>query len=102
MEERAATNNHGVFYDEQVAALALFVGTALRRAIGRRKPIASQIDADGNKGVSSTAHPCTTPFQSRPSPCSPRWGVIGVDLWHYGAGDIEKAISSSRPYADRR
>ena len=52
-EERAATNNHGTFYDEQVAALALFVGdTALARKTideSGTSRIANQIDADGKQ-----------------------------------------------------
>lgn len=52
-DEGAATNNHGVFYDAQVAALALYVGdTARARAAldsRARARIADQIRRDGSQ-----------------------------------------------------
>jgi hypothetical protein len=75
-EERATTNNHGVFYDEQVAALALFVGdTALARKTSdeRQESIASQIDAEGNSSARRFTRPRTTAFNPMARRCSPNW-----------------------------
>src|SRR2546430_13739614 len=53
MEERSARNNHGTWYDAQVAALALFTGdTALARATleaSKTKRIGSQVMPDGRQ-----------------------------------------------------
>src|SRR5256886_14965530 len=52
-EERSARNNHGTWYDAQVAALALFTGdTALARATleaSKTKRIGSQVMPDGRQ-----------------------------------------------------
>lgn len=50
--EERATNNHGIFYDQQVIAYALYIGDAkLAREVAIRFPqkrIASQIEPDGS------------------------------------------------------
>lgn len=103
-------NNHGVFYDEQVAALALFVGdTALaRKTIGEsgKSRIANQIDADGKqKRELDRTHPLHyTLFNLDAFTMLAEMGRhVGVDLWHYTApsgGSIEKALRFVAPYAD--
>ncbi|HEY2165052.1 MAG TPA: alginate lyase family protein [Gemmatimonadaceae bacterium] len=109
-EERAATNNHGVFYDEQVAALALFVGdTALAsKTIGEsgKARIASQIGADGKqqRELDRTRPLHYTLFNLDAFTMLAEMGRhVGVDLWHYtspGGGSIGKAIQFIAPYAD--
>ena len=109
-EERATTNNHGVFYDEQVAALALFVGdTALaRKTIGEsgKNRIASQIDADGKqkREIDRTRPLHYSLFNLDAFTMLAEMGRhVGVDLWHYAApegGSIEKALLFVAPYAD--
>ena len=109
-EERATTNNHGVFYDEQVAALALFVGdTALaRKTIGEsgKNRIASQIDAEGKqqREIDRTRPLHYTLFNLDAFTMLAEMGRhVGVDLWHYTApsgGSIEKALLFVAPYAD--
>ena len=70
-EERAATNNHGVFYDEQVAALALFVGDSAiaKKTIGESgKEPHRQPDRRGRKAETrarSHASPALHAVQSR-------------------------------------
>ncbi|HTE44258.1 MAG TPA: alginate lyase family protein, partial [Gemmatimonadaceae bacterium] len=109
-EERATTNNHGVFYDEQVAALALFVGdTALARKTideSAKARIASQIDADGKqkRELDRTRPLHYSLFNLDAFTMLAEMGRhIGVDLWHYAApdgGSIEKALLFVAPYAD--
>jgi hypothetical protein len=110
MEEGAATNNHGVFYDEQVAALALFIGdTALaRKTVGEsgRNRIASQIDADGKqkRELDRTRPLHYSLFNLDAFTMLAELGRhVGVDLWHYtspAGGSIEKALLFIAPYAD--
>jgi unsaturated chondroitin disaccharide hydrolase len=109
-EERAATNNHGVFYDEQVAALALFVGdTALAaKTIGEsgKARIASQIDAEGKqkRELDRTRPLHYTLFNLEAFTMLAEMGRhVSVDLWHYTApegGSIKKAILFVAPFAD--
>ena len=109
-EERATTNNHGVFYDEQVAALALFVGDSAlaRKTIGESgtNRIASQIDADGKqkRELDRTRPLHYSLFNLDAFTMLAEMGRhVGVDLWHYtapGGGSIEKAILFVAPYAD--
>jgi len=109
-EERAATNNHGTFYDEQVLALALFVGdTALaRQTIGVSGParIAAQIDADGRQPqeLARTRPMHYSLFNLDAFTMLAEMGRhVGVDLWHYVAptgGSIERALLFMAPFAD--
>ena len=110
VEERKTTNNHGVFYDEQVAALALFVGdTAEARnaiVVRGKERIESQIDADGKqkRELDRTRPLHYTLFNLDAFTMLAELGRhIGVDLWHYTApsgGSIEKALLFVAPYAD--
>ncbi len=109
-QERDATNNHGTFYDEQVVALALFVGdTALARSTileSQSKRIASQIGADGKqkREIDRTRPLHYTLFNLDAFTMLAELGRhVGVDLWHYAApngGSIEKALLFVAPYAD--
>ena len=88
-EERLTTNNHGVFYDEQVAALALFVGDSVlaTRTIGTsaRARIADQIDKDGkqNRELERTRPLHYTLFNLDAFTMLAEMGRhVGVDLWH--------------------
>jgi hypothetical protein len=109
-EERAATNNHGVFYDAQVAALALFVGDTVLAAktIGEsgKARIASQIGPDGKqqRELDRTRPLHYTLFNLEAFTMLAEMGRhVGIDLWHYvapGGGSIEKAILFVAPYAD--
>ena len=92
--ERAAKNNHGTFYDVQVAAAALFVGDRKRAhdvldAVGPER-IAHQIESDG-----STPHEQARPFAGMYT----SWNLkgfsdlmvlgrsLGIDLWKYETSD---------------
>lgn len=111
-EERATTNNHGVFYDEQVASLALFVGdSAIAREIlgtSARARIASQIDSAGKqqRELARTRPLHYTLFNIEAFTMLAELARhVDGDLWHYAAntgGSIERAIRFAAPYADSR
>ncbi len=109
-EERLTTNNHGVFYDEQVAALALFVGDSAlaKKTIGEsaKARIADQVDKDGkqNRELERTRPLHYTLFNLDAFTMLAEMGRhVGVDLWHFTApngGSIRKALLFAAPYAD--
>src|SRR6266516_5738947 len=101
-QERGARNNHGTWYDAQVAALALFTDdTALARstlADARTRRIGSQVMADGRQpyelartrslaySVMNLEGLCRLAELAR---------HLGVDLWSYRSprgGSIRKAL----------
>jgi hypothetical protein len=109
-EEQRARNNHGTWYDAQIAALALFTGdTALARSTleaSKTRRIAAQIAPDGTQpfelvrtrslgySVMNLEGLCRLAELGR---------GLGVDLWSYQApqgGGIRKALDYVAPYAD--
>ena len=111
-QERGARNNHGTWYDAQVAALALFTDdTALARstlADARTRRIGSEVMADGRQpyelartrslaySVMNLEGLCRLAELAR---------HLGVDLWSYRSprgGSIRKALDYLAPYADPR
>src|SRR2546430_10172668 len=111
-QERSAHNNHGTWYDAQVAALALFTGdSVLARstlATAGTRRIASQVTADGRQpyelartrslaySVMNLEGLCRLAELAR---------HVGVDLWSYRSprgGSIRKALDYLAPYADPR
>jgi len=110
IEERNTTNNHGVFYDEQVGALALFVGDTAeaKKAIveSGMNRIASQIDADGKqKRELDRTRPLHYSLFNLDAftMLAELSRHVGADLWHYTApsgGSIGKALLFVAPYAD--
>lgn len=109
-EERATANIHGVFYDAQVAALALFVGdSALARETldaSAKARIASQIDADGKqqRELARTRPLHYTLFNLEAFTMLAELArQVSVDLYHYtgpSGGGIEKAMRFAAPYAN--
>ena len=110
VEEREATNNHGSWYDAQVAALALFVGdtAAAREAIAdrARRRIAAHIRADGAQPeeLARTRSLSYSLFNLEALAQLAEMGRhVGVDLWRYRApsgGGIHVALAYLAPYAD--
>jgi hypothetical protein len=110
IEERNTTNNHGVFYDAQVGALALFVGDTAeaRKAIveSGMQRIDSQIDVEGKqkRELDRTRPLHYSLFNLEAFTMLAELARhVGVDLWHYTApsgGSIGKALLFVAPYAD--
>ncbi len=107
--EAAARNNHGTWYDAQVAALAVFVGRedlARQTIEAARRRLAEQIEPVGRQPLelARTKSFGYSLFNLR------GWFVlaalgerVGVDLWHYGTADgrsLRKALDFVAPYAD--
>jgi Alginate lyase len=109
--EAAARNNHGSFYDEQIVALALFLGqTDLAKrtleAVKTRR-IAVQIKPDGSQPLElaradsfgysrfNVMALCNLATMGRHA---------GIDLWRYeapGGGSLRKAIDFLLPYVEQ-
>ena len=109
-DEKRAENNHGTWYDAQVAALALFVGdSAVARATldaSAKARIASQIRADGSQPLELAR---TRPLHyslfnlDAFTQLAEMARHVNVDLWHYapdGSGGLLGALRSLAPYAD--
>jgi unsaturated chondroitin disaccharide hydrolase len=109
-EERAAENNHGNFYDEQIAALALFVGDSAvaRRTLRESAPsrIAKQIARDGRQPLELER---TRPLHyslfnlDALTMIAEMGRHAGIDLWRYagpGGGSVLDALRFVAPYAD--
>ncbi|HEX9107174.1 MAG TPA: alginate lyase family protein, partial [Longimicrobiales bacterium] len=109
-EERRARNNHGSWYDVQVADLALFVGdtAAARAALERGKTRIAEILPDGREPLelARTRSLDYSAFNLDALTSLAELGRrAGVDLWHYTApngGSIPAALRYLAPFADPR
>jgi hypothetical protein len=110
-KERAATNNHGTYYDLQVTAIAAFLGEArlVRETLrNSRSRMLQQFDVAGAQphemGRTNTAHYCCFNLQG--------WihlaqlaEACGEDLWSFHAGDgrgIRRAMQWLLPHIGRQ
>lgn len=110
VEEGKTVNNHVVFYDEQVASLALFVGDTARARMSldtrAKQHIASQIDSEGKQKleIDRTRPVHYTLFNLEAFTMLAELSRhIGVDLWNYEApngASIRKALLFIAPYAN--
>jgi hypothetical protein len=109
-EEAIQRNNHGTWYDAQIAALALFTGdTALaRKTIAESAParFAAQIAPDGSQPeeLARTRPLHYSLFNLEPFYRLAEMGRhVDVDLWHHRAtngADFRSALMYLAPYLD--
>ncbi|MCM3805362.1 alginate lyase family protein [Streptomyces sp. DR7-3] len=108
-EEGAAENNHGTFYDMQIAAIATAVGDRdLARQVlrdARAKRIDTQIAADGTQ-PQELARTRSFHYSTFNLVAYTRMAAIGehigVDLWHYtgpGGANLFRAVDVLLPAA---
>jgi type 1 glutamine amidotransferase len=108
-EEAAAKNNHGTYYDIQVASFAMFLGqwefaTNLLREV-RTKRIAVQIEPDGRQPLElarTKAWSYSTANLSGLMSLAKLGECVGMDLWNYETPDgrgIRKAFDYLTPFA---
>jgi hypothetical protein len=107
--EGSALNNHGIWYDVQVAAFALYCGkTEMARSIleeAKTKRIAAQVEPDGSQPgeLKRTRSLTYVLFNLNAMVSLAMLGdEVGVDIWNYsdaqGRG-LRKAIDWVIPYA---
>jgi hypothetical protein len=109
-EEAAAANNHGTWYDAQLATYALFVGedeAGVKKLLEevKTKRIARQIEPDGKQPLELKR---TKAFDYSQANLRGLFALatlgdrLGVDLWHYetkDGGGIHKALDYLIPFA---
>ena len=106
--ERAGTNNHGVWYDVQVASMALFTGrdaeARLTLEAARKERIAKQIEPDGSmpRELARTTSSGYTQFNLEAFAALAALGErAGIHLWDYATPDgrsIRQAIAFVLPF----
>ncbi|MBI3875757.1 MAG: alginate lyase family protein [Verrucomicrobia bacterium] len=109
-DEHNAKNNHGSFYDMQVAHFALFVGqTNLAKQIiesAKERRIAVQFKPDGSQPLELTRADSFgySRFNLQALFALSTLGEhVGADVWHYkttGGADLRKGLDFLLPYAE--
>jgi hypothetical protein len=109
-QESKATNNHGTWYDAQVASLALYVGQeeVARETLeaSKHRRIDTQIEPDGSqpRELARTKSFGYSLYNLRALFTLASLGErVGVDLWHYRSQDgrgLLAALDFVAPYAE--
>jgi hypothetical protein len=108
IKEAATSNNHGVWFDVQKAAIALFLGKNIEATSilneAKTKRIATQIDSEGKQSreLARTRSLHYTHFNLEAMfKLASMAEKVGIDLWNYATEDgrsIRKALDWAMPF----
>ena len=108
IDEQQTKNNHGTYYDLQIASFALFIGNtdlAIKTVTDSKKRIAVQIEENGKQPLElerTNAYSYSTMNLEGWFNMAILGDKVGVNLWNYtntNGGNLNKALNWIIPYA---